>query len=129
LVAFGAAQTLVAARGTIGTFIANQERDLQTAAWTARQVPAGATLYTFGLTLTLRHHTSLNVYEIYYETPQTLAARWTHGRSDYLLLNLWQIQNQWVGREPDTAYRWLRDQRGLEQIARYGNYTLFKVKG
>lgn len=129
LIVFGAAQMWAAARDTIGTFIANQERDLQTAAWTAQNVPSGATLYTFGLTLTLRHHTPLNVYEIYYETPQTLAARWIHGRDDYLLLNLWQIQNQWAGREPDAAYRWLRDQRGLEQIARYGNYTLFKVRG
>jgi hypothetical protein len=81
------------------------------------------------LTLTLQYYTPFDVHEIYYETPQTLAENWQHGRIDYLLINVWQIENQWEGREPQIAYHWLRDERGLTLIERYGNYTLFRVAG
>jgi len=129
LVIFGAAQTLNAGAHTIGTFIANQQADKAAAAWTGEHVPAGATLYTFGLTLTLQHYTTLNVYEIYYETPATLDQKWTRGQADYLLLNVWNIENQWAGRAPQVDYHWLRDTRGLTIFGKHGNFTLFKIKG
>jgi 4-amino-4-deoxy-L-arabinose transferase-like glycosyltransferase len=125
----GAAGTLNASRNIIGTFIANQQRDKEAAAWTAANVPAGETLYAFGLTLTLKHYTALNVYEIFYETPETLAEKWGRGQDDYLLLNVWSIENQWVGLTPEIVYEWFREQRGLTQIGRFQNYTLFKVSG
>jgi 4-amino-4-deoxy-L-arabinose transferase-like glycosyltransferase len=129
VVLLGARHTLVTAEAIVGTFITNQQRDKETAQWATGQVPAGATLYTFGLTLTLQHYTSLDVYEIYYETPDTLAARWQPGQDDYLLLNVWNIENQWAGREPQIAFHWLRDRRGLVELGRYGNYTLYRVEG
>jgi hypothetical protein len=110
---------------TIRVFVANQERDKATANWVRNQLPPASSIYTFGLTLTLQHYTPLHVREIYYETPQTLAADW--GCNDYLLLNLWDIQHQWAGREPDTVYQWLRDHRGLTQMGQFGYYTLFRV--
>jgi hypothetical protein len=87
------------------------------------------TLYTFGLTLTLQHYTTLNVYELFYETPATLDARWAHGKDDYLLLNVGNIEQQWNGREVQTVYHWLRDVRGLVKLGQYGSYTLFRVQG
>jgi hypothetical protein len=84
-------------------------------------------LYTFGLTLTLQHETPFTVYELYYERPASLAAK--RGQNDYLLLNLWVIENQWQGREPYIAYHWLDDNRGLTRLERYGNYTLFRIDG
>ncbi|MBI1278090.1 MAG: phospholipid carrier-dependent glycosyltransferase [Anaerolineaceae bacterium] len=120
---WGNANTLVT------TFINNQQRDKLAAAWVGENVPAGSTVYTFGLTLTLQHYTAFKVYELYYETPQTLAGKWQRGKDEYLVLNLWNIENQWVGRDPQLDYHWLRDQRGLEQLGKFGNYTLFKIRG
>jgi hypothetical protein len=125
----GGRQMLTTAQVNVDTFIADQQRDKDAAAWAAEQVPAGATLYTFGLTLTLKHYTTLDVYEIFYETPETLAERWVRGREDYLLLNVWNIENQWAGRGPQFDYYWLRDTRGMVEMGRYGNYTLFRVQG
>lgn len=121
--------TWSAVRPIIQTFIANQGKDKAAVAWAINQIPPGETIYTFGLTLTLQHYSDLNVYEIYYETPDTLAAKWLHGQPDYLLLNAWTIENQWDGHEPQTAYHWLRDYRGLLQLGKFGNYTLFRVMG
>ena len=111
------------------TFIGRQAQDRNVALWASEQISAGATVYTFDLTLTLQHRTSLNALEIYYETPETLTERWVRGRTDYLLVNLWQIENQWRGREPYIAVYWLRDHRGLQSLGEYGNYTLFLVGG
>jgi hypothetical protein len=82
-------------------------------------------VYTFGLTLTLQHYTPLHIREIFYETPQSLETEW--GCHDYLLLNLWNIEHQWAGQEPDTVYQWLRDKRGVLKIGQFGYYTLFRI--
>jgi len=129
ILAFGIRATLSIDLTNINSFIANQQRDRTAAEYATVNIPAGSTVYTFGLTLTLKHYTDFNVYELYYETPETLNNRWTHGQDDYLLLNVWNIENQWAGREPQTAYHWLRDQRGLTQLGRSGYYTLFRIHG
>jgi hypothetical protein len=129
LIGIGVSQALPIDQTNIRNFIVNQQRDKDTAAWAKARVPEGATLYTFGLTLTLQHYTALNVYELYYETPDTLAEKWDIGRDDYLLINVWNIENQWNGRDPQSDYHWLRDQRGLVELGKYGYYTLFKING
>lgn len=125
---FGTGQMWSKASDNISQFIGNQQKDKDAAQWADRHIPPGATLYTFGLTLTLKHYTDLQVYEIYYETPDTLAAKWNINQNDYLLLNVWNIENQWAGREPQIAYHWLRDQRGLYEIGKFGYYTLYEVE-
>ncbi|MDX1995970.1 MAG: hypothetical protein SF029_26550 [bacterium] len=125
----GIAQMNANGSETISAFITRQQEDKAIARWAAEQLPSGEHLYSFGLTLTLQHYTPLQVHEIYYETPQTLEQRWERDHADYLLLNVWNIQNQWNGREPQTVYHWFRDVRGLQTLGRYGNYTLFRVKG
>jgi hypothetical protein len=42
---------------------------------------------------------------------------------------VWNIENQWAGREPQIAFYWLRDVRGLVELGRYGKYTLYRVEG
>lgn len=125
----GVGQMVHATQTTINAFVSTQQRDKEAAAWVAARVPEGETLYTFGLTLTLAHYTNLEVRELFYETPQTLATNWQTGREDYLLLNVWQIENQWMGMGPQIAYHWLRDERGLTILDRFGNYTLFRIGG
>src|SRR5262249_40185009 len=110
-------------------FINNQQRDKDTAAWATQQIPARATLYTFGLTLTLQHYTSLNVFELYYETPDTLAKKWTIRKDDYLLVNAANIEQQWAGRDPQKDFHWFRDTRGLTKLGDYGYFTLYKIQG
>lgn len=123
----GMGMMAVVGRAVSGDFVARQLEDRAVAVWATERVPPEANLYTSGLTLTLRHYTSLEVYELYYETPATLTARWVPGRVDFLLVNEWQIETQWAGREPQAAFHWLRDARGLTRLDRFGQYTLFQV--
>lgn len=125
----GLGLTLRASHEVIGPFIARQQQDKITAQWAQQHIPAGRAVYAFGLTLTLRHYTELDVIELYYETPKSLAARWIPGQADYLLLNTWSVENQWAGLPPQIAYHWLRDRRGLAPIGRLNNYRLFRVNG
>lgn len=129
LIVFGLWQMTTQTTTIVNQFVTNQQRDKNTADWAIAQLPEDARLYTFGLTLTLQHYSTMDVYEIYYETPQTLADAWVTGEDDYLLLNVWQIENQWAEREPQIVYHWFRDDRGLTLIDRQGNYTLFRVAG
>lgn len=129
LIGLSALSTWQIARTEIDNFITIHQTDKSVAHWTAEQLPEGARLYTFGLTLTLNHYTTLEVYDLFYEIPATLAQRWRRGETDYLLLNVWQIENQWAGMILQANYHWLRDERGLERIGRMGNYTLFRIRG
>jgi 4-amino-4-deoxy-L-arabinose transferase-like glycosyltransferase len=129
LVTFGASQTMATTTNNITTFITKQQGDKETALWAAERIPEGSTLYTFGLTLTLQHYTTLNVHEIFYETPETLEQKWVQDQRDYLLLNVWNIENQWAGLDPQLDYHWLRDQRGLIMLGKNGYYTLFIIQG
>jgi 4-amino-4-deoxy-L-arabinose transferase-like glycosyltransferase len=129
LILFGVGHSLDVGTRTIRDFIAHQQEDKQVAVWAGERVPEGATVYTFGLTLTLQHYTSLNVHELFYETPTTLNQKWTPGQTDYLLLNVWNIEKQWVGLDPQLDYHWLRDIRGLIRLGKNGYYTLYRIKG
>jgi 4-amino-4-deoxy-L-arabinose transferase-like glycosyltransferase len=125
----GVMHTVATARTMIHDFIDTHQRDKIAAAWAEAQLPAGARLYTFGLSLTLAHYTTLDVREIYYETPITLAGDWQPGQADYLLINVWNVERQWAGHAPQIAYHWLRDQRGLTEMGRHGPYTLYRIEG
>ncbi len=129
LIALSALSTWHIARTEIANFITIHQADKSVAQWTAEQIPEGARLYTSGLTLTLNHYTTLEVYDLFYEIPATLAQRWRRGEADYLLLNVWQIENQWEGMILQANYHWLRDERGIAPIGRMGNYTLFRIRG
>lgn len=111
------------------TFIQNQQRDKNIVQWANENVPPGAQLYTFGLTLTFQHYTTLDVYELYYETPSTLNQRWRRGEDDYLIINVSNVENQWKDRIPSITYHWLRDARGLIRMGSRDGYTLFRVRG
>lgn len=128
-VGLSAAWMLGAGTALTRDFIGWQAQDRAVAEWTAGQLPDGVTIYTFDITLTLRHRTSFRVVDLYYETPETLRAKWEYGREDYLLLNLWQLQSQFQGREPYIAAYWLQTYRGLDRLGQYGNYSLFRVRG
>jgi len=125
----GVMHTVATARTMIHDFIDTHQRDKIAAQWVEAQLPAGARLYAFGLSLTLAHYTALDVRELYYETPITLARDWQPGQAVYLLINVWNIERQWAGRAPQIAYHWLRDHRGLIELGRHGPYTLYRIEG
>ena len=109
------------------SFVEHHQSEKDVITWLDGKIPDDATLYTFGSTLTLEHYTDYSIIEIFYESPNTLNQRWFRGRTDYLLLNIWQIENQWQGRDPQANYHWFRDERGLTEIDKFHNLTLFEI--
>lgn len=108
-------------------FIEQQQHDKEVTTWAARFIPEGSTVYSFGLTLALRHYTSLTVLELYNETPASLANAQAENAHTFVLVNPWNLQNQWQGREPLLAFEWLRDERGLRRLARINNFVLYRT--
>lgn len=109
------------------SFVEHHQSEKAIITWLDDKVPENATLYTLGSTLTLEHYTDYSIIEVFYESPNTLNQRWFRGRADYLLLNIWQIENQWQGRDPQANYHWFRDERGLTEIGKFHNLTLFEA--
>ncbi len=109
------------------SFVKQHQSEKDIIPWLDGKIPDDATLYTFGSTLTLEYYTNYSIIEIFYESPNTLNQRWFRGRTDYLLLNIWQIENQWQGRDPQANYHWFRDERGLTEIGKFHNLTLFEA--
>lgn len=127
LVAVGAGLTAFTSIPIVTTFIASQQDDKAVIRQIAERLPPDTTVYTFGLTLALRHYTDFEVYELYHETPETLKEKWQHGRIDYLLVDPWNINSQWKGREPQIAMQWFEDQRVLTRIGNYSHYVLYRI--
>ncbi|MDX2138121.1 MAG: phospholipid carrier-dependent glycosyltransferase [Chloroflexota bacterium] len=106
-------------------FIAWQVRDKTVVFWVRYHLPEDATLYTHGLSPALRHYTQIEIHELYDETPQSLNT--TQHPGAYLLINGWQIANQWAGLAPGVAVDWLLEHRTLRRIGRMSDYTLYLV--
>ncbi len=96
--------------------------------WTRARLPDGAILLTFGATLTLQHYTGNDVRELYYLAPADLDALRRQGRPAYLLLDVGNIEAQWVGLRPWQNYRYLLEQDLLDSVDRRVPYTLFRIK-
>lgn len=120
--------TTTAAQTEIDRFIGLKNADVDALEWTQAMIPEpAATVYTLDLWLMMQHYTpELHAQQIYYETPQTLANK--NLDSTYWLLNLWTIENQWVGKAPYIAYHWLDEHYRLKRIGRHGYYTLLQVE-
>lgn len=129
LLIWGLRQMGQSAQTTVTGFVEHHQAEKRAAQRAALYIPHGATVYSFGLTLILRHETTFNVVELYHESPDTLDARWRRGQDDYLLINVRNIESQWAGRAPQLALRWLRETRGIIRYGRFGNYTLYKIRG
>lgn len=121
--------TYAAGKNEIHRMIGLKNADLNTIKWVQQTIPEGD-IYTLDLWLMMQHYApELHVKQIYYETPESLAQQFPSERPTYVLLNLWAIENQWVGKAPWIAYHWLEKHQGLTRIGRYGNYTLLRVEG
>jgi len=109
-------------------FVDRKNADLALIRQVEAEVPPGADLVTFGLTLTFQHSSHLPTYEIFYLDQPALAALTRSGRPLYLLLDLENVQRQWVGRPPEVNYRWLQENTTLRPSAALAPYTLFEVQ-
>jgi hypothetical protein len=96
--------------------------------WARSHLPAGGVLITFGATLTLQHYTDYDVRELFYMAPPNLDQIAQQPQPAYLLLDVGNIESQWVGLRPQQDYHYLQQHPGLETIGQRGPYTLFRLR-
>ena len=106
-----------------------KHKDVAAIEWVHEQIPESeAVVYSLNLHLMMQVYTpDFTNRQIFYETPDTLATELDPTQPTYLFLNSWAIQNQWQGKAPDIAVRWLMAHFYLEHMGRYGNYHLWRV--
>jgi 4-amino-4-deoxy-L-arabinose transferase-like glycosyltransferase len=109
-------------------FIERKQADLALVAAVEAQAPLHARLLTFSLTQTFVTYSRLETYELWALDRTQLANLAAEKRPMLLLIDVGNVESQWLGRSPSDNYHWLRDGPGLDELGRYGNYTLFKVK-
>ena len=110
------------------SLVAYKNEQLALVDWVHAQLPSGATLISFGATLTLQHYTNNDVRELFYLAPPDLDEIAQQPQPAYLLLDVGNIESQWVGLRPWEDYRYLQQRPGLEVISQRGGYTLFRLK-
>jgi hypothetical protein len=108
-------------------FVDRKEADLGTVSWVERQADPDSQLFTFGLTLTFRHYSNLDTFELFDLQPGGLDALTATPRSCFLLLDVGSIERQWMTSSPGENLRWLRENRELRELGRYGSFTLFQI--
>ncbi len=107
-----------------------KSKDLAAIEWAQTQIKEDdAVVYSLNL------HLMMEVYapnftnrQIFYETPESLAATLDPNQPTYILVNSWSIENQWQGKAPQIALRWIREQFMVTHLGRSGNYHLWRVE-
>lgn len=110
------------------SFIERKQADLATVQWVEEQTPAEARLLTFGLTLTFQHYSHLETVELFYQDPTSLQNLLADGRPTYLLLDVANVESQWLNQSSGLNYNWLQDNPGLAWIGKERSYSLFQVR-
>ncbi len=111
----------------IGRFTAWKETQLATAQAVDAQLPPGATLLVFEITLTMRQYTDLEAIELFAQEETDVAALVAATEPLYLLLNVTNVESQWLGKTPHQHYVWLQENSDLQVIGQYEPYTLFQI--
>ena len=111
----------------VGRFLDVQARDKRSAQMIERQLPPGAPVVAFGLTLTLRHYTRLDIHELFYLDEADLAALLGCQRTLYVVVDPANIAGQWRGSALERSYEWLRANATVTELARPAPYTLLRA--
>jgi 4-amino-4-deoxy-L-arabinose transferase-like glycosyltransferase len=109
-------------------FVVRKNADLALVRAVESQVPPGARLLTFSVTLTFQHYSRLETFELSELRPAALSTLLADGRPTYLLLDVNNIETQWRVKPLAESYHWLRDQIGFISQTSLGNLTLFTLR-
>ncbi len=112
----------------VGRFLDTQTQDKRSARLIERQLPPGAPVVAFGLTLTLRHSTQLEVHELFYLSESDLAALLGCKRTLYVVVDPANLASQWRGSALERSYTWLGANASLTKLADLAPYTLFRAE-
>ncbi|MCI0711447.1 MAG: phospholipid carrier-dependent glycosyltransferase [Chloroflexi bacterium] len=106
-----------------------KNKDLAAIEWAkSRILEEHVTVYTLDLWLMMEAYAPQHdIKQIYYETPESLSRTIDPLQPTYLLLNMWAINNQWLGKEPWIAVQWLHEHHHIVRIGQHGNYTLYRI--
>jgi hypothetical protein len=110
------------------SFLSIKSRELAATHYLQTQIPARSRVLTFGLTLTLDHYTDFDAIELFNQSPETLRPRLCTSSPVYLLVEVNNLESQWVSKAPDLNFRWLRDHVGLKEIGKQDTWTLYAVE-
>lgn len=130
IIVIGLGLLVMAGWGTYRTveLIEGWQTDKAVVRWTTHQVPADSQILTFGLTLTLRHYSRFDVHDLFLLSAADLEGLLAESRPTYLLVEVDNLQQQWLGQAPERNYRWLKEGPGLIRLGDKSSYTLFRVK-
>ncbi|MBC8075601.1 MAG: glycosyltransferase family 39 protein [Chloroflexales bacterium] len=113
--------------GVVQQYVAGKQASLAIVDWVEQQTQPADRLLAFELTLTLRHYTTLDVRELFDQTPASLATLVADDQPLFLLVDTNDIKGQWQGHAPERNVSWLRDHAGLAALGELNGYTLFRV--
>lgn len=108
-------------------FIGRKQAMLDVVRWVEATIPAESQLITLSATAMMKHYTTLETHEIYYLVPDDLEPLIETTQPTYLLLDVYNVETQWVGNPPSINYYWLKDHKTLEKLGNLRGYTLFVV--
>jgi hypothetical protein len=127
--AFAAALLVMASGGLVlsGRFVDRKDADLATVSWVEQRADGDSQLFTFGLTLTFRHYSDLETFELFDLRPDGLEVLTTASRPSFLLLDVGSVERQWANSSPGENLRWLRENRDLREVGHFHSFTLFEI--
>ncbi|MGE5262094.1 MAG: ArnT family glycosyltransferase [Acidobacteriota bacterium] len=109
-------------------FIGHQLQDRAIVSWVRTQVSPDATVMSFGMTAILQHFTPFHVVEMAEESPSAVEQIARKEKHVMVLLDVQNVEAQWLGLAPQVNLQTLRDHFDMRIIGSRDNYTLFSVR-
>lgn len=107
--------------------VRRQQAEVATVRWVEGRVEPSGHVIAFELTPALRYRSTLNVHELFEQTPAELARLVESDQPLYALLDVHDVVTQWAGLPPERNWRWLQTHARLIPVGRHGPYTLFSA--
>jgi hypothetical protein len=125
--ALGFLVMVAAGTHTTRALIARKNENVATVEWARRQMPTNSRVLAFGITLTFRHYSDLEVLDLWDLDVDRLRMMLAADRPTFLLADTTNLVSQWQDGKPGRNYRWLERGPGLTSLGTRETFTLFRV--
>ncbi len=111
----------------VNKFIEKKNADLETVQWIRNHVSPETKLIALEIAPTLRHYSSFDVVQLFYQDTSSLHNLLKNNRGT-LVLNERNMETQWRGHQVHQLFHWIKDHYKVDEIGKVNHYNISSIQ-